>query len=51
MNHTGGLMEFKKLNAPTLKELFVTELENMIQESGIKAENFFGLKKYIEKYL
>lgn len=30
MNHTGGLMEFKKLNAPTLKELFVTELENMI---------------------
>ena len=23
-------MEFKKLNAPTLKELFVTELENMI---------------------
>ena len=27
---TGDFMEFKKLNAPSLKELFVNELQNMI---------------------
>lgn len=27
---SGDFMEFKKLNAPSLKELFVTELQNMI---------------------
>ena len=39
------------MNAADEMNALATELENMIQESGIKAENFFGLKKYIEKYL
>ena len=39
------------MNAADEMNALATELENMIQESGIKAENFFELKKYIEKYL